>query len=172
MDTLALFNEFSLHTEWADSVVFSAIIGNKDAEQDESILLRLRHNHLVQKVFLDVWQDLPINPAETQSLDMAALAGFARDVHRNTRRFHETLNLTELDRMVDLPWSGMVSKNLGFDISKPTLAQTLVQVFAHSAYHRGQVVARLRELSMEPPMTDFIAWVWGNKPTPKWPEGI
>jgi uncharacterized damage-inducible protein DinB len=170
MDTLSLFNEFSSYTEWADSVVFAAIMGNLQAENDESILMRLRHNHLVQKVFLDVWQDLPIDPTETQSLDMAALAGFTRDVHRNMRLFHETLSLTELDRTVVLPWSRLVSQKLGFETASPTMAQTLVQVFAHSSYHRGQVNARLRDLGIEPPMTDFIVWVLGHKPTPAWTE--
>ena len=170
MDTLALFNEFSLYTEWADSVIFSAIMGNLHAENDEIILARLRHNQLVQKVFLDVWRQSPINPVETQSLDMAALAAFTKVVHNNTRLFHETLTLPELDRTVVLPWSRQVSQSLGFETASPTLGQTLVQVFAHSAYHRGQVVARLRELDIEPPMTDFIAWIWGRKPVPTWLE--
>jgi len=170
MDTLALFNEFSLYTEWADSVIFSAIMGNLHAENDEIILARLRHNQLVQKVFLDVWRQSPINPVETQSLDMAALARFTREVHRNTSLFHETLSLTELDRTVFLPWSKLVSQKLGFETASPTLAQTLVQVFAHSSYHRGQVNARLRDLGIEPPMTDFIVWVLGHKPAPVWPE--
>jgi uncharacterized damage-inducible protein DinB len=171
MDTLSLFSEFSSYTEWADSVVFAAIMGNLQAENDESILMRLRHNHLVQKVFLDVWQQSPINPTETKSFDMAALMQFAREVHRNTQQFSETIPLTELDRVIELPWSRQVSQNLGFETASPTLAQTLVQVFVHSSYHRGQVNARLRELGIEPPMTDFIAWVWGHKPLPAWPEG-
>ncbi|HWR01440.1 MAG TPA: DinB family protein [Chlorobaculum sp.] len=170
MDTIALFNEFSSFTEWADAVVFSAIMGNPQAEQDDSVLKRLRHIHLVQKVFLDVWQQSPINPTETQSLDIAALLGFARQVHQNTRLFNDTLSLAELDRMVELPWSRQVSQKLGFETANPTLGQTLVQVFAHSSYHRGQVNARLRELGIEPPMTDFIAWVWGHKPVPAWPD--
>ncbi|NTW51773.1 MAG: damage-inducible protein DinB [Chlorobiaceae bacterium] len=170
MDTIELFNEFSLYTEWADAVVFSAIMGKPQAAHDESILMKLRHIHLVQKVFLDVWRQLPINPTETQSLDMAALLDFAREVHRNTQQFNEKISLTELDRTVELPWSRQVSKNLGFDTASPTLAQTLVQVFAHSSYHRGQVNSRLRELGLDPPMTDFIAWVWGRKPAAVWPE--
>ncbi|HWQ25919.1 MAG TPA: DinB family protein [Chlorobaculum sp.] len=171
MDTIAFFNEFSSYTEWADAVVFSAIMGNLQAEQDDSILKRLRHIHLVQKVFLDVWQQSPIDPTETQSFDLAALMEFAREVHRNTKLFNEALSLTELDRVIELPWSRQVSQNLGFETASPTMAQTLVQVFVHSSYHRGQVNASLRELGIEPPMTDFIAWVWGHKPLPVWPEG-
>ena len=164
MDSLALFRELSQHTEWADAVIFSSIIGKPKAERDESIFLRLRHLHLVQKVFLDVLQHLPIDPKETQSFDIVELAGFAAKVHHSIRRFHDTLLPDELDRVVHLPWSKLVSDNLGFETANPSLAQTLIQVFAHSAYHRGQVNVRLRELGIEPPMTDYIAWVWSHKP--------
>jgi len=93
-------------------------------------------------------------------------------VHRNMRLFHETISLTDLDRTVDLPWSRLVSQKLGVETASPTMAQTLVQVFAHSSYHRGQVNARLRDLGIEPPMTDFIVWVLGHKPTPAWTEMV
>ncbi len=53
--------------------------------------------------------------------------------------------------------------------TNPSLGQTLLQVTAHSSYHRGQVNVRLRELGVDPPMTDFIVWVWGRKPSPAWP---
>jgi uncharacterized damage-inducible protein DinB len=170
MDTLTLFQELSQHTEWADSVVFAAIIGNKAAEEDDLMLSRLRHIHLVQKVFLDVWQQKPIDPDETQSFDVFEVAGFARRVHHNTIQFHKTLSPETLDAVVRLPWSKLVSDKLGFETDNPSLSQTIMQVFAHSAYHRGQVIARLRELGIEPPMTDYIAWVWAYKPPPSWPD--
>ena len=46
-----------------------------------------------------------------------------------------------------------------------------MQVALHSTYHRGQINARIRELGGEPPLTDFIAWVWAGKPQPSWPLG-
>jgi hypothetical protein len=33
-------------------------------------------------------------------------------------------------------------------------------------YHRGQVATRLRERGGEPPLTDFIAWIWMHRPAP------
>jgi uncharacterized damage-inducible protein DinB len=39
----------------------------------------------------------------------------------------------------------------------------------HSTYHRGQVNARLRELGIEPPLTDYIAWIWFGRPEAEWP---
>lgn len=37
-----------------------------------------------------------------------------------------------------------------------------------ATYHRGQVNTWLRELGLEPPLVDFIAWVWFGKPAPDW----
>ncbi len=170
MDALALLLELTRHMEWADAVVFAALRGRPLAEQDDALLKRLRHLHLVQKVFLDVWLDRPIQPQETDAFSVGELSAFARALHPRIRSFQETLAPADLDRAVALPWSALVSRQLGFEIAEPTLGQTLAQVAAHSAYHRGQANARLRELGVEPPMTDYIACVWARQPPPPWPE--
>lgn len=169
MKATAIIGELVHHMEWADSVVFSAILGKTQTEEDEVLLKRLRHIHLVQKAFFDVWLHQPINPHATDSFNLLELAGFARSLHREIREFQNSLASTDLDRIVHLPWSEQVSRNLGFEIANPSLGQTLLQVTAHSSYHRGQINSRLRELGIDPPMTDFIAWVWARKPSPLWP---
>lgn len=168
MDALAIIQELTQHMEWADSVVFSAILGNPKVEQDETLMNRLRHIHLVQKVFFDVWQTTPIDPHETNSLNASELFEFAKSIHQDIRQFQGSLSADDLDRAISLPWAQQVSGSLGFEIATPSLGQTLLQVSAHSSYHRGQVNVRLRELSMDPPMTDYIAWVWAHKPPPNW----
>jgi uncharacterized damage-inducible protein DinB len=169
MDATAIIGELIQHMEWADAVVFSAIHGKPELEGDETLLKRLRHIHLVQKVFFDVWKNQPINPNVTDSFNSLELVGFAKPLHREIQEFQNSLSADELDRVVNLPWAAQVSSNLGFEISNPSLGQTLLQVTAHSSYHRGQVNSRLRELGIDPPMTDFIAWVWARKPSPSWP---
>ena len=39
------------------------------------------------------------------------------------------------------------------------VADVLTHVFLHSHYHRGQAAAALRSLDVDPPWTDFIAFV-------------
>ena len=170
MDATTIIDELVQHMEWADSVVFSAILGQPQAEGDEVLLKRLRHIHLVQKAFFDVWQHQPVNPHTTDSFNSFELAVFAELLHRKIREFQNALSAGDLDRVIHLPWSEHVSSNLGFEIANPSLGQTLLQVTAHSSYHRGQVNSRLRELGIDPPMTDFIAWVWAQKPLPAWPS--
>jgi uncharacterized damage-inducible protein DinB len=169
MDAATIIQELTEHMEWADGVVFSAILGNTLAEEDELLLKRLRHIHLVQKAFFDVWQNKPINPHATDSMSIAELAAFAKSLHREIQEFQNSLALDDLDRVIFLPWAGQVSSSLGFEVANPTLGQALLQVTAHSSYHRGQVNTRLRELGIDPPMTDFIAWVWARKPASPWP---
>lgn len=169
MDSTAIIEELVRHMEWADAVVFLVILGKPQAEEDEVLLKRLRHIHLVQKAFFDVWQNQPINPHLTDSFNAHELSGFAKSLHRSVQEFQNTLSADDLDRVVHLPWSKQVSDNLGFEIANPSLGQTLLQVTAHSSYHRGQVNSRLRELGVDPPMTDFIAWVWAQKPSSVWP---
>jgi uncharacterized damage-inducible protein DinB len=169
MDAIAIIRELIDHMEWADAVVMSAILDKTLAEEDEVLLKRLRHIHLVQKAFFDVWRHQPINPHATDSFNALELAGFAKSLHREIQEFQNALSADDLDRVVHLPWSQQVSSNLGFEIANSSLGQTLIQVAAHSSYHRGQVNSRLRELGINPPMTDFIAWVWARKPSPAWP---
>ena len=45
-------------------------------------------------------------------------------------------------------------------LTHPTSAETAPHVAMHTTHHRGQVNARLRELGAEPPLVDYIAWLW------------
>jgi uncharacterized damage-inducible protein DinB len=47
-------------------------------------------------------------------------------------------------------------------------ADAMYQVVSHSSYHRGQVNTRIRKIGGEPPLTDFIAWIWRGKPSSEW----
>jgi uncharacterized damage-inducible protein DinB len=169
MDALSLLIDQFRHMAWADALVLTTITGNPVAACDGYILAKLRHSHAVQKIFLDVLRNSPIDPQETSDLDVEALSVFARSVHAETMRFLEALIPETLERFIGLPWSKTATAKLGFEVAAHTLAEALVQVPQHSAYHRGQVAARLRELGVDPPMTDFIAWIWRHKPAAAWP---
>jgi uncharacterized damage-inducible protein DinB len=169
MDTLSLIADMFRHMACADAQVLSTITGKPLAETDAYILTKLRHLHMVQKVFLDVLNGMPFDPKAADTLDIGALAVFAREVHADTMHHLESLSPEVLGRVIELPWSAIASDKLGFRVADHTVADALVQVPEHSAYHRGQVCARLRELGIDPPMTDYIAWIWRHKPEPSWP---
>ena len=69
-----------------------------------------------------------------------------------------------------VPWAAMVEQRLGRAPEVTTLGETALQVALHSLYHRGQVNARLRAVGGEPPLIDYIAWIWLGRPAPAWPH--
>jgi len=73
----------------------------------------------------------------------------------------------DLDKAVDFPWAEQVVERYG-SVGPATLGETVLQVVLRSTHHRGQLAARIRELGGEPPVTDFVAWLWMTRPTPQW----
>ena len=71
---------------------------------------------------------------------------------------------------MELPWAAGLTKRFGREPAPATLAETAFQVASHSTYHRGQVNTRLRELGAEPPLVDYIAWLWLGRPAAEWAD--
>jgi uncharacterized damage-inducible protein DinB len=67
-----------------------------------------------------------------------------------------------------MPWAAQIAERLGRSIGTTTIGEACFQVTSHSTYHRGQVNARLRELGAEPPLVDYIAWLWFDRPAAEW----
>lgn len=169
MDALELLRGLFRHMEWADALVWKAVFSAPAATDDSVIRKRLHHLHLVQRAFLLIWRGQPMDFKVTDSFAPDQLARWGREYHRDVASFLVSLTPALLDTEVHLPWAAQFTpKNSSFH--HPSLGETLMQVTAHSTYHRGQINARLREVGVEPPLTDFIAWVWYGKPAPAWPS--
>jgi len=86
---------------------------------------------------------------------------YARDHHD---RLAPALAATSDERLavsIAIPWFTDPPLSL-------TVAEALTQAAMHTHYHRGQNATRLRELGGEPPMTDYIYWLWKGRPEPIW----
>ena len=57
-------------------------------------------------------------------------------------------------------------------LSSDAWARPALHLALHTAHHRGQVNARLRELGAEPPLVDYIAWLWKGRPDAMWPRNV
>lgn len=169
MNTLELLRDLCRHMEWADAVVWRAVLASAGAASDPVIKGRLHHSHMVQRAFLTAWRELPHTPNAGNDLALKELAGWAREYHVLASQYLATLTETALDQPLVVPWARFIASRLGHEPAVTSLGETILQVAAHSTYHRGQINTRLRELSDEPPLTDFIAWVWLGKPLPEWP---
>lgn len=163
------FHDLFRHMAWADSTVWRAIFAHEPAQDDQCLHNLLHHLHNVQHAFLRVWRNDAMEfPKASDFASLAAIAEWARDYHQKATDYLKTFNQLPLGEPVVVPWSAAIAKRFGKQPQAPSLAETMLQVNMHSAYHRGQVNARLRELGGEPPLVDFIAWVWFGKPAAEW----
>ena len=163
--TLAALREALRHMEWADASVWRAVLAHPPAASDARLRELLVHLHGVQRAFLHMWNEQTVLPPAADSFtDIAAVHAWARSYYPELANWLDALTDTDLARIIDMPWLADYEAHLGRRLDRPTLAETMFQITSHSTYHRGQVNARLREIGGEPPLVDYIAWVWFGKP--------
>lgn len=169
MDNLETLQELFRHMEWADAKVWTVALAHREAAHDDSLRERLYHIHMVQRAFLKVWRGDEVELPSDNFSDLEALLEWSRRNYAEFNEYTGRLAGMDFERPIVMPWIGMFEARLGRKADAPTFHETLLQVAMHSAYHRGQVSTRLRQLGAEPPLTDFIVWVWCGKPSPDWP---
>lgn len=168
MKALDLLNDLLRHMEWADAAVWHVVLSSPAASGDERIKNWLHHIHMVQHAFIDVWREQAHSANAGSELALTELSEWGRKFNQLAVTHLQTLNEEDLDKPMVMPWAKYLTKHLGRDPNVTTKGETILQVAAHSTYHRGQVNARLRELGSEPPLVDYIAWIWFGKPTANW----
>lgn len=168
--TLNLLRQLIRHMEWADAEVWRAVLAHEAAGSDPRLRELLTHLHLVQRLFLVVWQKQTLDPSRPQPQFATALdlRNWAQTYYADAHRFLDELDEPALNDDVSMPWVKSFEAQLGRTLSTPTLGETIFQVTSHSTYHRGQVNARLREVGGSPPLVDYIAWIWFGRPAPDW----
>ena len=158
--------------EWADAKVWKSVLKLPSANNDSRMKKLLYHISSVQRAFYYVRTKQPlVFPKETDFLELLDIAKWGYKCYAQVNEYLNSLNENELKNIIEIPWAKRLEKIIGQKPEEASLAETMLQVTTHSAYHRGQVNARLREIGGEPPMVDFIAWVWLGKPKADW-EGI
>jgi uncharacterized damage-inducible protein DinB len=172
MNFLSSIRELYQHMQWADAKAWKAVLSNSNAAPDSVLRDRLLHIHLVQQAFFHVWRGAAFDPQAVISAhtEMSAIAELGRKYHSEVIEFLATLDDATLESPLVLPWTEMITAQLGQEITTAKMGETMIQVAMHSTYHRGQVGSRLRELGSEPPLTDFIVWVWTGKQQADWPS--
>jgi uncharacterized damage-inducible protein DinB len=164
-----LLLELLRHMEWADAKVWDAVPDASPA--DRRLAELLVHTHVVQRAFLTVWTGGDLMSAFRRPEEFAALSDlrvWAQTYYAAVRAFVGELSADRLAAPLVMPWADQMSQQLGRPIGATSIGETAFQVTSHSTYHRGQINARLRELGSEPPLVDYIAWLWFGRPAPQW----
>ena len=172
MLSLELIEELYRHMEWADAEVWRALLQRVNNGGDDSLLLdRLYHTHATQRVFLQLWRGESVdryNPSRFSSA--TEMYPWIRSWYPEVNLFLKSLHPDELERSLVVPWSRLFESQLGREPAPTTFGETMFQVSSHTTYHRGQINTRLREIGGEPPLVDYIAWLWRERPAPGWKE--
>lgn len=166
-DTLA---DLFRHMEWADAAVWTSVLGSESGRADEKLRACLYHLHVVQRAFLRTWRGEPRDAPYPTFDDAPSLMGWAREYYAGALAYVEGLGDEAAAEPLPVPWATMVEKRLGRAPGPTTAGETALQVALHSMYHRGQANARLRAAGVEPPLVDYIVWLWLDRPAPSWPE--
>ncbi len=169
LSSLVLIRDLYRHMEWADAVIWGAVAGDLAEVPNSRLRDSLFHIHLTQRAFLQIWMGAPLPPFTPEGFPtLADIQRWARTYFREVAAFLDSLEESRLAAPVSVPWSHRLEQRLGRPPAPATLGDTLLQVPSHSTYHRGQVNRQLRELGLEPPLVDYIAWVWLGRPAPAW----
>jgi uncharacterized damage-inducible protein DinB len=169
MDISALADLYR-HMEWADAAVWVSVLASESGQTDAKLRAQLYHLHVVQRAFLRTWRGEPREAPYPTFDDTRALMPWARSYYAEAFTHLEALSDEKVSESLSVPWAMMVEQQLGRAPETTTVGETVLQVALHSMYHRGQINARLRELGGEPPLIDYIAWVWLGRPAAGWPS--
>lgn len=174
MHSIKMIINLFRHMAWADAVVWRVVLGDPRAGKDAKCKEVLHHYHATQQAFFRVWQDLPPDdiPDLSEFDGMTKLAEWGRGYHEEVRTYLENKKDPDMNRSIQLPWSGYIEKHLGKMEEDLSLADTMLQVITHTTHHRGQVNARLRAIDVTPELVDYIVWIWAGKPEAVWPEQV
>ena len=153
------------HQAWADAEHWRAILAHQPAVDDTAVRNRLHHIHQVQQAFLWIARGRREEMTWTRPddfRDLRRLRDVAQTYHAAAIPYVESLDAAALGEVLRIPW---------FKEPPLTIAreEALLQCAMHSQWHRGQNATRLRELGTTPPPTDFIYWLWKEKPAAEWP---
>ena len=170
MLALPILRDLYAHMEWADAQVWQAVLVLNGPGSDAFLHERLLHVHDVQRAYLHVWTGRPLTLRGAGELTGSGeLLEWARPYYGEVGRIFDELDDEALAQPLVVPWAAEIGRYLGRDIASPTLAETILQVASHSTYHRGQLNTRLRQLGAEPPLVDYVAWIWFDRPAADWP---
>jgi uncharacterized damage-inducible protein DinB len=169
--TPALFGELYKHMEWADATLWRSALSNAGATSDEMLRNYLHHMHLTQQLFLAFWTGTPAEPIakrQPSEFSLPDLCEWAQPFYGQARAFLESATPDVLARPLVMPWVAQYEKQLGRTFDVATVGETAFQVVSHSTHHRAQANARLRAVGGDPPIVDYIAWIWFGRPGAPW----
>jgi len=166
--TIESAHELYRQMEWADARTWGAV-DDAPAEHEAELIDRLYHIHFTQRAFLQLWISGPrekYDPA--RFANRGELRAWAMTYYPDVSAFLGTVDVERFPEPLLVPWARLYERQLGRTPAMTTFGETIFQVWSHTTSHRAQIGTRLRHFGVEPPLVDFIAWIWAGRPQPSW----
>lgn len=145
------FLELFKYNRWANERFF-ACLEDEDL-QDEKLLKLFSHLISAQIIWLHRIKDMPTSPFPLWEVyKLRELKSMIAESNRNWENYLKEEHPGEtFEEMIFYK----NSKGVKFET---TIRHIITHVINHSTYHRAQMAIQLRELGIDPPVTDFIAY--------------
>ena len=148
------------YTIWADRQILQAVgaLPAEDRVRETgtsffSVLGTLAHVLGAEQIWLSRFLGVPLQhlPSQEDYPTYEALHASFEDFWPQIEFFLASLTEEQLDS--EFTWT-----TLEGETRTAPFRQVLLHVVNHSSYHRGQVVAQMRQLGHQPPSTDLAYW--------------
>lgn len=160
----ALFNhlrDMHAHMAWADGEWFRTWARSGFLD-DPDLLQRMQHITDIQGAFLMVLRGEQVRfPVDPPAPEFHQLRALTRGNHGAFQALFRVLQPDAMAGTVLVPWFPGPPCHV-------TVAEALTQVAMHTQHHRGQLMARLKELGGKPQNVDYIIWAWKQRPEGQW----
>src|SRR5262245_30003878 len=128
-------NELYRHMEWADALVWRAVIASADASQDQKLRDYFYHLHLVQHAWLRAWQSESADMSFPKFDDTRAVLVWGKAYYDEIFGHLEQLTDDRLAGVMRLPWAEIVEREIGRKPEPVSTGETVLQIPLHSLYH-------------------------------------
>ena len=148
------------YTIWADRQILQAVaeLPEEDLVRETgtsfgSVLGTLAHVLGAEQLWLSRFLGVPLErlPSQEDFPTCEALRASFEDFWPQLEFFLASLKEEQLE--AEFTWTSLEGET-----RTAPFRQVLLHVVNHSSYHRGQVVAQLRQLGHQPPSTDLVFW--------------
>jgi uncharacterized damage-inducible protein DinB len=150
-----LFKDLAHHQAWAEAQHWKTLHGNATLLADADIRKRLNHMTMASEMLAMLARGE--TPDVAGMKDRESMEELEAAMSKANELVAAALGSANLDKMIPLPRGPKGP----FEAPAGVL---LLQALMHSQHHRGQNAARMRELGVAPPMTDFVVWYAIGRP--------
>jgi len=138
------------YNEWANYRV--QIILEENQVSNKNVLALYSHLLSAQIIWLNRIKDIPTSPFPLWEIyNLRELESMTEESSNNWISFIENHPNVTFEEMINY-------KDSKGNRHENTLRNIITHVVNHSTYHRGQIASKLKELGIEVPVTDYIAF--------------